>query len=72
MDAQLKTILLTFFLDFCIFLIYLTIFFCIRSKRDRKEPLINWHPQENTLRQDFDHADLKPSLVNNLQQDKQL
>ena len=54
MDEQVKAILLTFGFDMCIFLLELSIFFCIRNKRGdedrRKRGLFNYHPVNFTLK----------------------
>ena len=68
MDEQVKAILLTFAFDMCIFLLELSIFFCIRSTRgdeDKAERgLFNYHPVNFHLKQVFNTADLKPSIAN--------
>ena len=54
MDEQVKTILLTFFFDLSIFLMELSIFFCIRSGRgDEKRGggLFNYNPVNFTLKE---------------------
>ena len=64
-DEQVKAILLTFGFDMCIFLLELSIFFCIRNRRGdedkRKQGLFNYNPVNFTLKQVFNPADLKPS-----------
>jgi len=43
-DPQFKSILVTFLFDMSIFLVELLVFFCIRSKRDKGNVLLNWQP----------------------------
>ena len=68
MDEQVKAILLTFGFDMCIFLLELSIFFCLRAARgdeDKAERgLFNYHPVNFTLKQVFNPCDLKPSIAN--------
>ena len=67
-DELVKAILLTFGFDMCIFLLELSIFFCIRNRRGdedkRKRGLFNYHPVTFNLKQVFTKDDLKPSIAN--------
>ena len=44
LDDATKSLLVTFGFDMGIFLLELLVFFCIRSKRDANNVLLNWKP----------------------------
>jgi len=48
--------------DMMIFLIELSVFFCIRKKRG-DQILFNWNPQKVVISQHFSKDDLKPSIA---------
>ena len=60
-DDQTNALLVTFGFDMGIFLLELLVFFCIRSKRDANNVLLNWKPQNEYFR-DFNDEDLRPSM----------
>ena len=67
MDEQVKTILLTFCFDLCIFLMELSVFFCIRSRRGDEQRggrsgLFNYNPVAFTLKE-FNKDDMKESVI---------
>jgi hypothetical protein len=52
----------TIMFDMMIFLIELSVFFCIRKKRG-DQILFNWNPQKVVISQHFSKDDLKPSIA---------
>lgn len=64
-DQQLSSILWVFMVDLGIFLLELSIFFCVRKHRG--DALFNHHTtNKNVVKLNFDKEDLKPSLASEI------
>ena len=68
-DAEVSALGWTFLIDLIIFLVYISIFFAIRTSRgDRSEFLPNFERCDTTkigLTAQFSRQDLKPSAIEN-------